>query len=114
MVHRSRLQAQNTEQTNARSQQGSSIPAQSARTQRNEFTAAVLRRPINRAVDMHAMRGSEALLFLSLAALERQFRNARLIEFAQLFLHHAVVLLLGRGRQRQIEAFLFGEIQRNP
>ena len=48
------------------------------------------------------------------AVLERQLGDPRLIEFAQPFRNHRVVLLFGRARERQLEPKFASQIERDP
>src|SRR6185503_11327987 len=55
-----------------------------------------------------------ALLLLPLeAAFEGQLCDARFVEFAQAYLHHAAVLLEGRVSQREFQTLFLGEVQRD-
>src|SRR5438094_6100110 len=52
-----------------------------------------------------------SLLLALVPSLERELGDAGLIEFAQAFFDHAVILLLGGRGEWQIEPFLFGQIE---
>ena len=45
---------------------------------------------------------------------EGQLGDPRFIELAQAFRHHAIVLFLGRARERQVEAKAAPELERDP
>jgi len=58
-------------------------------------------------------RRRRLLLTGLMPALERKFRNSRFIQFTQTLRHHSVVLLFCGGGQREIEALLLAQLNRD-
>src|ERR1043166_2730155 len=44
---------------------------------------------------------------------EREFGNAGFVQFAKAILYHEVVLFLGRGGEREVQALLLSQLERN-
>ena len=58
--------------------------------------------------DSHAVAGMPVVIF------ERELGDAGFVELAEAFGDHAIVLFLGGARERQIEAEVAREIERDP
>src|SRR5713101_1996477 len=56
---------------------------------------------------------SKAVAGMFMSTFEREFGDAGFVELAQTFRDHALVLLLGRTRKRQIETELTRELERD-